>query len=273
MNSQKSDNLTRFSLALFKKNLVELILFYIVISVLIFSVGYLFVNVDHFSRALFFSFLVLTINVLFIVCVGFVLEMKEAVQCNNLKMKLGSIFTPWINLKQYEHMDTSRYWFQVLGYFYLYGLSYFLVLLLSFASGWSLIEINPYLFPIVVVIPNALFQLFFTALPFAAILVPTEKTLYAKLLPLSELVRFSVRILKPYRWHIFLVFVLFPWAGMYLWYLFLDNVFGHLNMLIINIELTLISSFLFLLHFSIISILTNYLLVQTKWERGDAGAI
>jgi hypothetical protein len=260
MNIRGSSKLLPFASILLKSNISVFFLFYAILSLLIFSIGYLFINSSQLNQVHFITLLILSINILIFVCIGFVLEIKEAVQFHGFKMIFKNIFLPWVNLNKFTHMNTYRYSFNTFGYFYIYGISYFLILLLSFAVGWSSVKINPYLFPFIVVLPNALFQVFFVALPFTAVLAPTEQSLYYTLLSIFELFKYSIRIVRPYRWHIFLAFVLFPWFGMVIWYLFLDNIFGHLNMLIISFQLTLISSLLFFVHFIIMSILVIHIM-------------
>jgi hypothetical protein len=237
------------SLRLLKHNLLVLILCYIVITLLFVSGGYLLINARNIKIVPPFALFLLIANLLIIVFSGLILEMKDAIRTNHLKMRFWRIFTPWTNLKKYTHINTCQYWMNIFCYYYAYNLCFFFVawssIVLSFVSG----DISIYMIPIVFVVPIALFQMFFIALPFSVVLVPTDKPLYFHMLYPTGLVRYSWKLVKPYKWKVFLFYVIVPWVIIYMGIIFFDYIIGHKNSLLILAEFTLIPSLLMVLYF------------------------
>ena len=135
MDAKPIEKSSLFSLRLLKYNWHLILVFYFAFTLLVFTGGYFLVNAKQFSRPIPFYVFMIAVNLLIILCAGFVLEMKEASYSINLKMRLEKIFTPWINLKKYEHVDDLRYWIIVFAYCYAYAVSNLLVFLFSYEIG------------------------------------------------------------------------------------------------------------------------------------------
>ncbi len=239
MKLKKNNKLWSFSFLMLKTNWHVLLLFYFIFTLLIFAYIYVGLNAN-FTWPRPSSVGIFAINLLIILCAGFLLEMKESMQNANLKMRLGRIFTPWSTLKKHKHIDDLRYWLIVFAYYYCYNTIIFLIFMFSFIFGMSVLYsfLDSYFILLVLasVIPNAIFQMFFVALPFTIVLVPTEKSQYHIMLSPLEFAKYTMNIIKPLRWKIFMFFLGTPWVIISLIFIFTYfNSIEHISPLLLMI--------------------------------------